>query len=77
MLTGVKSSVILDVAPDAAAIAALADRNGCVISLIDLADGRVKVESFAAVDSDDNDLVSTLRTTTQRQRVDLDALRLP
>ena len=76
MLTGVKSSVILEMAPDSIVLDEFAARNGCVVNVIDLADGRVKIESFAPVECENADVVTELRQLSLSQRGDLDALRL-
>ena len=76
MLTGVKSSVILEMAPDSIVLDEFAARNGCVVNVIDLGDGRVKIESFAPVECENTDVVTELRQLSLTQRGDLDALRL-
>ncbi len=76
MLTGVKSSVILEMVPDSIVLDEFAARNGCVVNVIDLGDGRVKIESFAPVECENADVVTELRQLSLTQRGDLDALRL-
>jgi hypothetical protein len=75
MLIGVRSSVTLNSKPDQRALGALESRNGVTVTVIDLTDGRVRIESFAPVECDGMDVVAELRRLSQSQRVDLEALR--
>lgn len=77
MLIGVRSSVTLDSRPDESALLELRAQHGGTVTVLDLTDGRVRVESFAPVRCDHLDIVGDLRRLSQLQRANLDALRLP
>lgn len=75
MLIGVRSSVTLAAKPDASALDDLQERNGATVTVIDLTDGRVRVESFSPIDCERSDVVGDLRRISTSQRLDLEALR--
>ena len=75
MLIGVRSSVTMPTKPNASALDEFEARNGATVTVIDLTDGRVRVESFSPIDSDRNDVVGDLRRLSNSQRLDLEALR--
>ena len=75
MLIGVRSSVTLATKPEASALHNLQARNGATLTVIDLDDGRVRVESFSPIDCDRSDVVGDLRRLSKSQRLDLEALR--
>ncbi len=75
MCTGVRSTVVLDARPAIEVLEQFTARNGRVVSVTDLVDGRVHVDCFGPLRCDQDDLVSALRVLSIAQRNDLDALR--
>jgi len=77
MCTGVRSTIILEALPPAEALEAFATSEGRVVTLTDLSDGRVHLESFTPLRCDRHDLVSALREISVTQQAAMATLRHP
>ena len=77
MSTGVRSTIILETRPPAQELEAFVGSDGRVVTVTDMSDGRIHLESFTPLRCDRHDLVSALREISVTQQAAMATLRHP